>query len=189
MGARSEMGVPLSCGVILVAEEGLNVVQRNPVLHEPRRRGVPHDPGRKRRIMCRGSSHAWGVHAPFRNFSECSGAGLPHSRAAVTAGYHTRLRKCPSLTGPPSGAVNTSASRGRPAISTDIPSSARGHRLSRGPPAAAAGHRGTALERDAPQNSQCSTLPMACSQWHCPQRQRSASSVATGASAAASGSC
>ena len=42
--------------------------------------------------------------------------------AASTAGYQIRSRKCSSVTGPPSGAVNTSASRGRPAISTDMPS-------------------------------------------------------------------
>ena len=43
--------------------------------------------------------------------------------AAATAGYQTRLRKCPSVTGPPSGAVNTRESRGRPVIRADMLSS------------------------------------------------------------------
>jgi len=44
--------------------------------------------------------------------------GNRRTPAAATAGYQTRLRKCPSVTGPPSGAVNTRESRERPAIST-----------------------------------------------------------------------
>jgi len=34
VGVRSEVGVPLSCPVALVAEERLDVVQRHPVDHE-----------------------------------------------------------------------------------------------------------------------------------------------------------
>ena len=41
--------------------------------------------------------------------------------AASTAGYQIRSLKFPSSTGPPSGAVNTKALRGRPAISADMP--------------------------------------------------------------------
>ena len=45
-----EVRVPLGAGVVLVTKEGLNVIQRHVVLHEPRRRGVPHDPRRERRM-------------------------------------------------------------------------------------------------------------------------------------------
>ena len=93
VSVRSEVGVPLGCPVALVAEQRLDVVQRHAVDHQPARGGVAHDPGRE-------AADARGL----------------------TAGYQIRSRKFPSSTGPPSGAVNTRASRGRPVISADMPS-------------------------------------------------------------------
>ena len=69
----------------------------NPVLHQPARGCVPHDPRGNLRMP-----------------------------AASTAGYQIRSRKCSSVTAPPSKAVNTRVLRGRPAISTDMPSMAGG---------------------------------------------------------------
>ncbi|GAA2759068.1 hypothetical protein F4554_001207 [Actinopolymorpha rutila] len=45
----------------------------------------------------------------------------PSGPAAFTAGVHTRCRKLPTRSGPPSGAVNTSASRSRPATKAPNP--------------------------------------------------------------------
>ena len=54
MSVRRQMRVPLSRGVILVPQEGLHVVQRNPVLHQPRGARVAHDPRRETAHPSRG---------------------------------------------------------------------------------------------------------------------------------------
>jgi integrase len=51
--------------------------------------------GANRRIACRGSSHPFGVHAPFLAFSPRSGGGFPRSRAAVTADRSAGARPLP----------------------------------------------------------------------------------------------
>jgi hypothetical protein len=86
-----EVHVPMCGRVVLVPEQRLDVQQRHP--------------------SCTSQDEA--VCRMIRG-------GNRRIPAALIAGYQTRLRKCPSLAGPPSGAVNTRASRGRPAISTDM---------------------------------------------------------------------
>jgi len=94
---RRQVGVPLRRGVVLVPEELLDVIQRNPVLHQPRGGGVAHDPGREPPDPRRGDRR------------------VPDPVAEVLIGDRAAV-----------GAVNTMASRGRPVISTDIPSSVCG---------------------------------------------------------------
>ena len=88
-----QVGIPLSRPVALVPEQIPNIHQRHPVHNQPARSSVPHHLRRK-----------------------------PAYPDLLTAGYQTRSRKFPSSTGPPPGAVNTSAFTGRPAIVADMPS-------------------------------------------------------------------
>jgi hypothetical protein len=83
-----------------VPGERPDVVQRDAVLHQPARSCVRMIRGGKRRILCLASSQSSRPHSPARYSSFSAGASFPHSRAASTAGYHTRSRKLPSSTGP-----------------------------------------------------------------------------------------
>jgi hypothetical protein len=103
----------------------VDVIQRDTVLHQPRRRCVAHDPRREPadlmlRFVAEPGSELPGPVIVITGWREISALARSCDRR-----FHTRLRNWPSLTGPPSGAVNTSDSCGRPAISADVPSSTR----------------------------------------------------------------
>ena len=87
MGARSEVGVPLSCGVVLVAEEGLHVVQRDAVLHQPGGSGVPHDPGREAADLVPGVIARLGGACAFPELLRVLRGGV----AAQPGGGHGRI--------------------------------------------------------------------------------------------------